>query len=446
MGRYQVIRHVLSPTRLREWERRPTIGHASQGMGAARQQQRPLVQTPIRRGCEAVLHRYYGLSWPRERADLVDPNGRPIRVLWLIKCLGFGGAERLLVSAASVRNREDFTYETAYVLPGYNALVPELTAAGVPVQCLGSSDHNSDLRWIPRLRHLLLERHYDILHMHLPMVTGIGRLVSRTLPAGRRPRVISTEHNVWSSSAAPLRWLNGLTYPLNDASLSVSGFVASTLPRRLQSATEVVVHGLELPDSEAGGDVREAVRAELGIRPGDVVVGTVANFRAQKGYQDLLQAAKIVIDRGLPVRFVAVGQGPLEREIRALHHSLDLGDRFILTGFRADALRLLAGFDIFVLASYFEGFPVSVMEAMAAGLPIVATAVGGIPEAITDGVEGFVVPPKRPAELAEALAVLISDEDLRARMRPASRSGSQRFDINVAVRRTEQIYREVLAR
>ena len=175
-------------------------------------------------------------------------NGRPIRVLWLIKCLGFGGAERLLVSAARVRNREDFSYEAAYILPGYNALVPELVAEGVPVRCLGSTDHHVDLRWVPRLRRLLVEGHYDVLHVHLPLAAGVGRLVNRTLPPGRRPRVVSTEHNVWNATPLLLRWLNELTYPLNDANLAVSKFVASTIPERRRSGTEVVIHGLELPD------------------------------------------------------------------------------------------------------------------------------------------------------------------------------------------------------
>ena len=130
----------------------------------------------------------------------------------------------------------------------------------------------------------------------------------------------------------------------------------------------------------------------LCIASGELVIATIANFRAQKDYPNLLAAARILIDRGVAARIVAVGQGPLEAEMRALHDELDLGDRVLLLGQRDDAMRVLAACDVFTLASDNEGLPVSIMEALALGLPVVATAVGGIPEAITDGVEGLLVP------------------------------------------------------
>ena len=143
------------------------------------------------------------------------------------------------------------------------------------------------------------------------------------------------------------------------------------------------------------------MRAELGIGPDEVVVGTIANFRRPEGLPEPARDRRaLLVDRGWPGRIVAVGQGPLEAEMRALHDRLGLGDRVLLLGQRDDAVRVLAACDVFTMASDNEGLPVALMEALALGLPVAATAVGGIPEAVTDGVEGLLVPPSQPEALA----------------------------------------------
>jgi len=169
-------------------------------------------------------------------------------------------------------------------------------------------------------------------------------------------------------------------------------------------------------------------------------VVAVANMRKEKGYEVLLAAAKELIDDNLPVRFVAVGYGPLEAETREEHRRIGLGDRFVFTGLRSDVKRILAGADVFVLTPHHEGFPLSVMEALAAGLPIVATRVGDIPSAVRDGIDGILVPTGDPKAVADALRALIIDDGLRARMTRAARDGAARFDIRQASQRLEEIY------
>ena len=127
---------------------------------------------------------------------------------------------------------------------------------------------------------------------------------------------------------------------MDDADLAVSQVVQDTIWPRLQARSEVVEHGVVLDDVRSRWD-RLGVRAELGIGRDEVVVGTVANFRAQKDYPNLLAAARILADREVPVRLVAVGQGPLEAEMRARHAELGLGDRVLLLGQRDDAVRVL---------------------------------------------------------------------------------------------------------
>ena len=117
----------------------------------------------------------------------------------------------------------------------------------------------------------------------------------------------------------------------------------------------------------------------------------------------------------------------------------------LLLGQRADAVRVLAACDIFTMASDNEGLPVALMEALALGLPVAATAVGGIPEAVTNGVEGLLVPSKDPAALADAIMAISDDDDRRASMAAAARRAGARFDIRFAVARIEAIYRELMA-
>jgi glycosyltransferase involved in cell wall biosynthesis len=371
-------------------------------------------------------------------------NDTRTRVLWCIKCLGYGGAERLLVSTAAVRDTDRFHYEVAYVLPSKKALVPEMQEAGVPVHCLGSSDGNLDLRWMANLRRLLTERHFDIVHFHLPYTAALGRLVVRSLPASRRPKTMTTEHNVWATNAGVVQLLNHVTLPLDAAHVAVSDSVREAVPARHRRRVEVVVHGVAPQDHSLHATRRAEVRKELGVADQEILVGTVANMRPGKGYETLLPVARALVDLDLPVRFAAVGEGPLQSEITALHRRLGLGDRFLLLGGRSDAVRVLAGFDVFTLASLSEGLPVSFMEALSLGVPTVTTAVGGMPDVVTEGQEGLIVPPGDHEELARALTRMVMDGPGRARMAVAARACGAQFDISAAAQRVESIYSDVL--
>ncbi|MGH9027397.1 MAG: glycosyltransferase [Acidimicrobiia bacterium] len=364
-----------------------------------------------------------------------------LRVLTLTKGLGPGGAEQLILVAERVRDQNRFEHDVAYLLPWKDTLVEPLRASGAQVHCLHTTNE-VDVRWAARLRSLLVRRNFHVVHVHSPYAASVARLVIRTMRRNR-PAVVSTEHNIWSSFAFPSRAANATTFALGDAWLAVSDDVRDSIPARLRRRVETLVHGIDLEAVRANAVHREAVRAELGIGPGEVLAVTVAHLRAGKAYPDLLAAARNVLDRGLPVTFLAVGQGPEEGEVRELHDALGLGDRFRLLGYRPDALRLLAGADLFVLSSHHEGLPVALMEAMALGVPIVATAVGGIPGSVTDGVEGRLTPPRRPELLAEAIAAFVADPTARARASEAAAARAATFDVNRAVHRLETIYEAV---
>lgn len=368
-----------------------------------------------------------------------------VRVLWVIKGLGPGGAEMLLRSLATVRDRERVHYEVAFLLPWKDHLVERLADADVPAHCL-SVRGGGDLRWVPRLRDLVRRRDIDVVHFHSPLVAGIGRPAVRLMRRTPAPAVGTTEHNVWWSYALPTRAVNAATAFMDSFRFAVSEEVRATVARPWRGCTETLVHGLLLDDVEAARGRRAEIRQEMGITDGQVMVCTVANFRAQKGYPDLLRAARSVVDTNPDVRFVVVGQGPEEPAIRRDHARLGLQDHMVLTGYREDALAVLAASDLFVLASLHEGFPVAVMEALAVGVPVIATRVGGIPDAVGHGREGLLVPPGHPDRLADAVLALARDEPRRRDMAAAARAAGTRFDIRQAEQRMEEVYQRVAAR
>jgi glycosyltransferase involved in cell wall biosynthesis len=374
------------------------------------------------------------------------PGRRP-RILILIKCLGYGGAEQLVVDAVAHRDRESFDYEVAYVLTAENALESFVADTGVTVHRLGASG-DADLKWMASLRRLLVTGNFDVVHFHLPYAAVFGRLVVLSIPRRGRPAMVWTAHSRWDSTSPVVRLVNRVGSRFDDRIIAVSDSVRDTLPASARRRASVIVHGMDLGRAAQLRVERETarreVRRELGVADDEILVLAVANLRREKGYDILLEAARDVVAHGAAVRFAAAGRGPLSEEITARRDALGLGDRFQLLGQRSDALRLLAGADIFVLASHFEGLPVALMEATSVGLPIAATTVGEIPRLLTDGVDALLVPPGQPQVLASALERLASDEELRRRLGAAALARSELFDITRAVARIESLYAELI--
>jgi glycosyltransferase involved in cell wall biosynthesis len=382
----------------------------------------------------------------RARCRVSPLSDTQLRVLHLIKSLSvIGGAEQLLLSVtAASQHSERIECHVAHVFDRPSPhLVTELESAGVALHALRVRSHY-DLRWLVRLRRLLDELDVDVLHVHLPYAASLGRLVARSVPRG--PMIVHTQHNIWQHNVPMVRLLHRLTYRLDDADIAVSHAAWSALPRRLRKRTEILVHGVPLRSEGDRAAAQAAVRAEFGVRPQDALVTTVANFRKEKGYEVLLEAARLLVDQGVDVHFLAVGSGPLEDEVRRACDLLGLRDRVTFAGFRPDAQRIVAGSDLFLLASHHEGFPVAVMEALAVGVPVVSTAVGDVPRALKDGTCGLIVPPGDPRALAGAVGRLVTDPDTRAQMASATKAAALRYDIGRVCVRVEEIYESLLPR
>jgi glycosyltransferase involved in cell wall biosynthesis/predicted N-acetyltransferase YhbS len=359
----------------------------------------------------------------------------------VIKGLGPGGAERLLCAAARAHDRDRFHIECAFVLPYKDHLAEELERAGVRTHCL--SRKRTDYWWPRRLVELVRDGEWDIVHSHSPLPGSVARLATRTIRKSERPKLVSTEHNRWATHRGPTRWLNTFTSRWDDVSFAVTDEVRGSMTGPVAGRVETLQHGIDVEAVAKMIADRAAVRDELGIGDDEIVVGTVANFRPQKDYPNLLQAARLLADRGVPVRVVAVGQGPQEAETVRLRDDLGLTDRVMFTGFRDDAVRVMGACDIFTLASQWEGLPVALMEAVALGLPVVATDVGGVGEEMHDGVDALLVPPRDPEALAAAIERVVTDPTLRQQLGAASFARAGDFDVRRAVDRIEATYAEL---
>ncbi len=375
---------------------------------------------------------------PRRLRAAVD--GGPVRVLHVVKGLGPGGAERLLVSMAQVADPAAVQYEVAYLMERKQHLVPELEALGVRTQLLSGTREMADLRWPVRLRRAA--RQFDVVHFHSPAVAAVARPALRLLRSG--PILVSTEHNVWRSHKRATRVANALTRPLDEVRWAVSQEVIAATWGPCRSRTELLVHGIPVAKLRARRGDRLAARAAAGWDDDDVVVAIVANLRAHKDLPTLFAAAAVALAEEPRLRFVAIGQGPLEERLRSTLATYELGERFDMLGYHNDPPAVLAGADIFTLSSRHEGLPISLLEAMALGLAPVVTTVGGVAEVITHGSDGLLVPAGDPGALAAAYVDLARSPDARCRLRAAAALRAEDFDIELTARKVEARYRSLV--
>ena len=264
----------------------------------------------------------------------------------------------------------------------------------------------------------LMRRHRpDVLHLHDPHALAAGLLAARAAPA---IRAVATRRVDF-----PLRGpLSRFKYRSCDQVIAVSRKVAEVLGANGVSPDRIRVVYEGVPDRAGVPGGREAL-AELGVPAGCPVVGNVAALTDHKDHATLIEAAARVRARVPEARFVIVGDGPLRQRLEALCRERGVLDRCVFAGFRQDLDRLLPAFTVFCLSSHMEGLGTSLLDAMAFSRPVVATAAGGIPEAVEDGVTGRVVPVRDPAALADALVEVLTDADKAKAMGDA---GRRRFE------------------
>lgn len=353
-----------------------------------------------------------------------------------------GGAERVAVDIAMALDRDRFdSLFCAIKNPKTPTRESELRAAGVRYFPLGFESIR-DLRVIPAIARLLRRERIDILHAHLWDANLVGVLAGRL---ARTPTIVAHEHT-WSYEGQPVRVLTDRFIVSRGATAMVC---VSLEDRRKMIEVEripaqrihVVTNGIPpLPEPSSGADVR----AELGIRADAQVLGAVAVLREQKRLDVLIRALGVLEHRLADPHLVVAGDDAgvgNRRRLEEFAASLGLAGRVHLIGRRNDIADVLAAFDVACLSSDYEGMPLSVMEYMAAGKPIVATRVGGVPEIIDDGVEGLLVPRRDPEAFAAAVERLLLDRTLASSLVRAAR-GRQRAQLSLSavVERVESLY------
>ncbi len=368
-----------------------------------------------------------------------------LHVFLLIKGLGVGGAERLLERSVPYFDRTRFDYHIGYLLPWKDALVPSFELAGIPVHCLNFRGV-ADIGVLHRLISILRRERIELVHAHLPIPGILARLAKRLA----RVRLVYTEHNVPSRYGTVTRALNATTYRLNDAVVAVSREVESRVRAYVRGGRPRVVTIPNAVDPEMFSEKaasREEICRQFGFPADALIVVNVANLVPKKGHRYLLAAARRVVDQEPRVRFLLVGLGPLGPGLTKEAHQYGLNGHLVFTGFRADAVALMAAADVFVLASVHEGLPVSLLEAMALGRPAVVTRVGGIPEVVLPGETAVLVEPMDVSGLSTAILSLLRDSARRTRMgEMARRHVRGRYGMAQMVRAVEDVYCEVASR
>ncbi len=369
-------------------------------------------------------------------------------VLYLIDKMGRGGAQTHLLVLASHLDRARFAPSITCLL--YEGeMADAVRAAGLPLEALGARRiyGPSALRAFLRLVRRLRTERPAIVQTYLTSANVFGALAAR---AAGIQRLLTTRRDTGFGDSRALSRALTLTSRGATRILCVSRDVAEVVARREgadPSKLAVIPNGIDLDRFSPRGR-RLEMRRRMELPDSALVAITVTHITPVKGMDVLARAAPSVVERHPEVRFVVVGDGdePDEASFRRLLDDLGLRDRFLLVGDRTDVPDLLEAADLFVLPSRSEGQPNALIEAMAMGLPIVATRVGGVPEVALDGEEAILVPPDSPEALASACASVLDSADLRCRLGASARARARReHDAAIMARQYEKLYGDILA-
>lgn len=378
-----------------------------------------------------------------------DPRPR-VLTLSLSAGSGYGGAEKLAYEFALRLDPARFVSHLCTIRAAAPAQrrsqardAEALAGAGVRVLTL---DQPGPVLLTPRawgrLYALMTRESIDVVHAHMPRASVPGALLARL---ARVPVVVSHEHGSALEGKRVRTFLDReVVARLSTTMIAVSQWDRRNLIARERIPAEqirVLANGIAASETVAPGPTVLARTA------GTHLIGAVGRLYPEKGHEYLIEAVALLRASGYSVRCVILGEGPQAGELQALIERLGLGEQVQLLGRRDDVDRILRELDVAVLCSIREGSPLAMLEYMAAGAPIVATGVGGVPELIDDSVHGLLVSGADPQALSDGIARLLDDRALAERLGSAARERrAAEFDLDGLVRRIEQLYEELLAR
>lgn len=371
-------------------------------------------------------------------------GGPALHVAYLTAGLRDRGYDTTLVAGTLARGEDSM----AFVADGLGVdvvTIPELGREISPFR---------DVLATLRLAGLIRRERPQILHTHTAKAGTVGRAAALLAGSARPPIVVHTFHgHVLRGYFGPLRsrFFRGLERRLardSTALVAVSPQVRDDLVGLGVAPAgkfAVVRLGIELGERVGAADDRAETRRYLGISDGRFAVGWVGRMTAVKRGDDVLEGFKLLRDRGVDATLCLVGDGPDRPQLERRAHELGIVRDTLFLGYQEDVAPLYAAFDALVLPSGNEGTPVSVIEALAAGRPVVATRVGGVPDVVRDGEDGFLVDAGATGELAERLGRLAADPELRERLGAAGRARVlPRYAVGRLVEDVDRLYRSLL--
>jgi glycosyltransferase involved in cell wall biosynthesis len=367
------------------------------------------------------------------------PGSRPLRVLLVADSLDVGGAERHVVGLATTLAGAGHTVVIACSTQG--ALTPMALRAGVAVRPLGVHlvKRRLSVPFAWKLRRFVREGRFDLVHAHM----YASAVASAFATLGTAVPLVLTEHSEAGWRTPRVRLGCRLAYRRARRIIAVSEGIRQRLIKRDGARVDRVA---VIPNALPATDER-ALPSLPNSLSGGPIVGVVARLQPEKGIEYFVKAAAQVASQLPSAEFIVVGGGPMQKDLVRLARRLGVSERVHFLGFRMDGPSLVRLFDVVVVPSLSEGTPLVVLEAMAAGVPVVASAVGGIPEQVRHGCEGLLVPPADSAALAEAIVGLLRDPD---RARGLGEAGRRRVTAHYGhaamVRKTEAVYRAALKR
>lgn len=377
--------------------------------------------------------------------------GKKKTIIFVIDGLGVGGAERLMTPILRHLDRERFSVRVCVLQSkDGNPLAEDIRALGVPVDFLNVR-RLRDFTAILRLRNYLKKSRADIVHTQLEFANILGNISAKLLglPSVCTVHVLpALETSLKSRLHQSAEWM--MLRIFCDRVIAVSEearlhYIAHSgiPPRKL-----VMIHnGIDLTQFQRlEPDIaRAAVRREFNLPDNSILLTTVAVLRPLKGIEYMIRALPAICAAYPTTCYLIAGDGAYRDILMREAEQADVKERVIFAGRRADIPRILSASDIFVLPTLTEALPTVLAEAMACRLPIVASAVGGVPEMIRSGENGILIPPMQPAELSRACNALLADSDLRVRMGEEGwKLVNQKFNIDRQVLQLEQQYFELI--
>jgi glycosyltransferase involved in cell wall biosynthesis len=364
----------------------------------------------------------------------------PPRLLLAVDSLEVGGAERHVVDLALALHRKGYGVEVACSVAG--GLSESLEAAGVPVWPLTGRlvKRRVSPAYARGIRRLLRGGGFDLVHAHIFASAAAAAIAT----LGKGLPLVITEHTEASWQTWRTRWISRWAHRRARHTIAVSTPIERRLIERDGAPSDLVtlIPNAVIPAPDETPDSASTLPDGW---PEGPLIGVVARLQPEKGVANFLQAATRVSRIFPEAGFLVVGDGPLREELLSLVERLGISKRVRFLGYRTDSRALMGLMDVLVVPSLTEGSPLIVLEAMAAGIPVVASAVGGIPDQLRHGEEGILVPPDDPDALGEALGALLRDPAYARRLGETGRLRTENeFSHETLVRRIEVVYRAAL--